>query len=88
MKEQERHYGRFAISRVFLEVSPEAVQRIYKEVIPTKVEFIFCTDTFEVTGTSKLFDQLKEGEQIPEYKFRVNTFRDKEAELAVSKVEC
>ncbi len=87
MNKEERRYGKFTIPAVMLRLSHESVQRIYKEVIPTRVEFMYDADAFMVIGISELFDTLKEGEQIPEYEIRVDTFKNKKAELKITKVE-
>lgn len=40
--------------------------------VPLRVEYYYANATFEYVGISKMFDEVKEGEQVPEYLVKIS----------------
>lgn len=46
----------------------EEMFRLFSLVIPLRVEHLFTEQRFIVTGYSFLFDEIEEGDRIPDYR--------------------
>jgi hypothetical protein len=61
--------GIIIFNREIVETKPVAIASLLGELqfIPTRVEFKFDSDCFEMVGMSPKFDALDAGEKTPEY---------------------
>ena len=64
---REHRYGRFVISRHFIEDNPELVKRIMGDCIIVRAECNFATDYIEYVALSHWFDPVESGTIPPEY---------------------
>lgn len=62
-------WGKFYVSAYALVSRPDDAQRIFANVIPTRIEHDFARSRLECVGYSKLFDAHKKGCEVTEYEF-------------------
>lgn len=63
----DRRIGRFAISVLNINENPEAISDILGTCIVLEATASFVTDTINYTAISPGFDELNNGEVVPEY---------------------
>jgi hypothetical protein len=69
----KENLGKIILSNAIIE-NEDLVEVFYKmKLIPYRVEHLWHESAFEYGGYSPLFDELKEGEVIPEYQIEINT---------------
>lgn len=73
-----RNLGKFYISdRVFQSEGWENMQKYLSHFLIVRCEFLFCSQCFEYIAYSNLFDEIKEGEEPPEYDLDFKSTKDK-----------
>lgn len=67
--------GKFRIQRFVLVEQLDIVREFMQEVgfVPTRVELLFHSDSFEMIGFSEQFDDIKDGEKAPMYDAQIIT---------------
>ncbi len=80
------HKGKFYASVEFVkgEFFPEVLWKL--KFIPLRVTFSYEKHAFEYVGYSPIFDVIREGQRIPEYKIEVSTTGGKLAKVSAVKV--
>ena len=63
----ERRYGKFKYTTDALKLSPIAIQQVFANVIPIRIEHYYAEDRFYVEAFSSYFDPILEGQSPPEY---------------------
>lgn len=79
--------GVIRISSLSLRLDPNGIAEMFKQLsfVPIRIEWLLTYDVSKYTGISYMFDELKEGDKIPEYE--VTLEKTKNGKIKVVKVE-
>ena len=70
---KNRRYGKFRIDRKFIESYSETIKQVMGQCIILRAEFMAMHGHIEYQAISDLFDEVSEGDIIPEYRIRMVT---------------
>ena len=82
---KNRRIGKVKISTGLIEKSPEFVHLVFSKFIPVRAEMIWHMGHVEYIGVSDLFEEVKEGDFVPEYIFEI-TMIENNGGAVISKV--
>ena len=71
-----KRYGKFSICTDFIVNDPEMVKKIFSNIIIVRAECNYINKTIDYEGISDLFDEIDQGEMIPEYRIIFNKEND------------
>ena len=82
---EENRVGKFSVSKeVFIsDHFPLALTSLM--FIPTKVEFLYLSNSFEMQGYSPKFTKVKEGLGIPTYAIHINVPKDEQGDVTIKR---
>jgi len=68
-----RQLGKIKIFRTFVLEEPDGVAAAFAllKLVPVRVELLFSEDVFEYTAISERFNEVPDGEMIPEYSLSI-----------------
>ena len=66
----DKKIGKFRIDARFVRREPERVFEAFKimKFVPVRAEHLFCSEEIEYMGMADRFEEIAQGEQVPEYK--------------------
>jgi len=70
---KNRRIGKVTVSTGLIDNSPEVVKLMFSKFIPIRAEMIWHMGWVEYIGISDLFEEIKEGDAVPEYIFQCTT---------------
>lgn len=74
---RNRHLGKFYVTGSLVENGELWRVLSLMEFVPTRAEYLWANDAFEYIGMSPMFEEVKEGQIIPEYVVGLNQFDNK-----------